>query len=90
MGRYQLEEFAPCMILLEKQQRGRRENEKGEAQWQPPIELKAPAQSIELAVRRVCLPAAHAGAGMSVSPSDELTVGWLRKAATVGLIPLGF
>ena len=37
MGRYQLEEFAPCMILLEKQQRGRRENEKGEAQWQPPI-----------------------------------------------------
>jgi hypothetical protein len=25
-----------------------------------------------------------------VSPSDELTVGWLRKAATVGLIPLGF
>ena len=54
------------------------------------IELKALAQSIELAVRRVCLPAAHAGAGMSVSPSDELTVGWLRKAATVGLIPLGF
>ena len=29
MGRYQLEEFAPCMILLEKQQSGRRENEKG-------------------------------------------------------------
>ena len=39
MGRYQLEEFAPCMILLEKQQRGRRENEKGEEHWQPRDDL---------------------------------------------------